>query len=246
VAIIGGAFLVGAATLVGAGIVATAVIAAAVMLDDDEEPSRPTEVPGTPPSQRRMGEQDLPASVRGFIDREMLVSATSSGEPVGSDDQSRDSDRAASAGLTYSLDGDVRDAPVTATRFEIRDLVTLRLTFDAQAASAAPVLTFAVDTLVLSTIDAPGIDGHVTVEFVASQDHQELWRWSGHIAQGKKPRLSTPEGGTQRITRQSKDLLIVRNVKIPLKYAVPSKGETAVIEVAISVEGVGARVGVKS
>lgn len=236
VAIIGGASLVALGTVLGAGLIAVGVIGAAVILDDDEESSPPIEVPGTPPSERRMGEKDLPPAVRGFIDREIILSAASSGQSTTS------GDRAASVELAYSLDGDVRNAPSELTTFILRDQVTLRLTVtDLEKPSDLEVI-FSVDTLVLSTLDVPETDGHVDASIVATQGQEELWRWSGHISQGKKPRIAAPGIGSQRVTRQSKDLLIVRNLRIPVRYSAPAPGSSAVIEVIVSVEGAGARV----
>ncbi|MEO6531283.1 MAG: hypothetical protein ABI563_14310 [Specibacter sp.] len=223
--------------VLAAGIIATGAIGAAIINDDDEDkPDEPIIAPGTPPSQRRVGQQDLKPVFRGFVDRDIRISAASARSPED------DSDSVATVNADYALDGDVKLAPPRVERFTFRDRIVFRLEIsDVKDANDVP-MTFSVDSLTLSTIDVDGTDGHAEFSFTAVQDEQELWRWSAHVSQGKEPQVSSPETATHRIVRSQKDLLMVRKLRIPLVYTAPKAGTSTVIEVRMSSEGAGARV----
>lgn len=232
------ATLTATGAILAAGILATGAIGAAIINNrDDDEPDEPIIAPGTPPSQRRVGQQDLPPLLRGFIDRDILLSAASSGFPDGT------TGSPGSVKADYAFDGDVRMGPPRVERFTFRDRIVFRLEIsDISDANGLPPVTFSVDSLTLSTIDVDGTDGHAEISFTAVQDDQVLWRWSAHVAQGQEPQMKVPEITTQRVVRNQNDLLIVRKLLIPIKYAAPKPGGSTTIEVQMASEGAGARV----
>ncbi len=232
--------MVGASILVGAGAVAAvgaaAIVLAAVILDDDDVPPEgPVTAPGTPPSERRMGERHLPQAVRGFVDRDVHVSAASiepSGAQVGAE---------ATARATYAFDGDIRNAAPEVGRFAVHDVITLRLVVVGVEDAAHVPVVFTVDALALSTVDLAQTDARAGVSCVARQDDEVLWRWSAEVGAGGEPRTTSPQGSSQRVVHQGEDRLVIRKLRVPVRYVPPGTGASTVVEVEVTVDGMGAR-----
>ena len=78
------------------------------------------------------------------------------------------------------------------------------------------------------------------VRFTAVQDDSVMWRWSAEVNQGEAPKIDGPSAGPE-IVRDEKDLLLIRDLKIPIEYVAPGANATTVVEIVMNVEGHGAR-----
>jgi hypothetical protein len=190
--------------------------------------------PVQPSSGQTVGDESLPAEVRGFLHRNVHATAS----PVPST-ASGTSGEQATAIANYRFDGDVRQATAF-TRFGFQDSVILRFEISRAAPPGAP-MTVRVDDLVLSTADVTETHGHAAVEFRAVQGDDVLWTWSARVDQGKTPQISGAAGTAQRIVRQDKDLLIIRGLEAPLTYKAPDANGTTTVDIIMAVDAAGAK-----
>ncbi len=228
------------ASVVVAVIAAGAVIAVAVLSGDggEENEGDRTEVapgPGGSQQQRTVGAADLPPAVRGFINRNIIMSASSLPSSSGSGDQ----DVLASA--HYTFDGQITRFKPDTTRFNLQDTLMFRFTImNIEQAEDAP-LSLKVNELRLSTVDIPNTRGYSKVQFTAIQDDSVLWRWAARVNQGELPNIEGPSGISMAMVREDNDLLMIRNLDVPIKYKAPGANETTVVDIIMTVEGEGAR-----
>jgi len=190
--------------------------------------------PGISPEQT-VGDESLPAGVRGFLHRNIHASASPAVSAAGGSGSKQ-----ATASAHYRFDGDIRQA-AKSRRFGFQDTVTLRFEISGADTPQDAPLTVRVDDLILSTADVTETNGHAALEFRAVQGNDVLWHWSARVEQGKTPQISSAAGTTQRIVRQDKDLLIIRGLEAPLTYKAPGAKGSTTVDIIMAVDAAGAK-----
>ncbi len=140
----------------------------------------------------------------------------------------------------YRFDGQIARFEPKVKSFNLTDNLILRFTIaNIEKAEDAPLI-LKVDLLRISTVDMSGTEGYSRVRFTAVQDGSVMWRWSAEVNQGEAPKIDGPSAGPE-IVRDEKDLLLIRDLKIPIEYKAPGAKTTTVVEIVMNVEGHGAR-----
>jgi hypothetical protein len=191
--------------------------------------------PGTPSPEQTVGDESLPAEVRGFLHRNIHTSASPA---VSAADGS--GHKLATARANYRFDGDIRQAAAS-RHFGFQDMVTLRFEISGVDTPQDAPLAVRVEDLVLSTADVTETNGHAALEFRAVQGNDVLWHWSARVEQGKLPQVSSAAGTTQRIVRQDRDLLIIRALEVPLTYKAPDANGITTVDIIMAVDAAGAK-----
>jgi hypothetical protein len=97
-------------------------------------------------NRRTIGERDLPRAVRGFINRDIIISASAL-PPIGGEAQK------VTATADYKFDGDIKKAKLPIRMFNLKDKLTLRFDITSIERTEDATLVFRVDDLTLSTVD---------------------------------------------------------------------------------------------
>lgn len=243
VAVIGASATLGAAAIGG-----IAVIVASGVLEDDkgeggEAGGGEVIAPGTgggdqgggDEQKRTLGELDLPAAVRGYVDRDIIISASSLPLSTGNGDQE------VTGTANYKFDGDIKKSKPGTKMFNLKDKLIFRFDIANIEKVEDATLIFKVNELKLSTENVAKTKGYSKIQFTAIQDGNELWHWSAHVNQGGMPKIEGSSVISKAVVRKENDLMVIRDLKVPIKYKSPgTKGKT-VVDIIVNVEGEGAR-----
>ena len=241
-AVIGAAVIAAEASIIVAGIAAGTAIAVTVLSEGgggegEEERGQRREVapgPGGRLRTKTIGVSDLPPRVHGYINRDSSISTSSLPASSGNGDLE------VQAIANYRFDGQIARFEPEVKSFNLTDNLILRFTIaNIEKAEDAPLI-LKVDQLRISTVDMSGTHGYSRVRFTAVQDDSVMWRWSAEVNQGEAPKIDGPSA-VPEIVRDEKDLLLIRDLKIPIDYVAPGANATTVVEIVMNVEGHGAR-----
>ena len=246
VAAIGAGAVVTAAAIGAGATVAAAVIVAGATIyassgDDDDGDDRENGDGGDASTERNrrrsqhIGEQQLGAGVRPYVDREIGIAA--------SDTQSSDvpGSHRVQATANYRFEGNVLLTPLDVTSLSLRDGMTFR--FDVTNlvdAKDAPIV-LNIDQLALSTQDIPKTHGHAQLRFIARQDGREIWTSFARVDQGQRPSVSGPAAFQAAALDDQADRLVIEALSLPVPYTAPGLGKTTRVEVEVKIEAEGAR-----
>ena len=248
VAVIGASATLGAAAIGG-----IAIIVASGALEDDkgeggEAGGGEVIAPGTgggdqgggdqgggDEQKRTLGELDLPAAVRGYVDRDIIISASSLPSASGSGTQE------VTGTANYKFEGDIKKSKPGIKRFNLKDKLIFRFNVANTEKAEDATLILKVHELKLSTENVAKTKGYSKIQFTAIQDGNELWHWSAHVNQGEMPKIEGSSVISKAVVRKENDLMVIRDLKVPIKYKAPgAKGKT-LVDIIVNVEGEGAR-----
>jgi hypothetical protein len=239
VALIEAGAVLGAAAIGAGATVAVAVIGAGVVVatsgdGDKKEESGGTKIaPGTGgKEQRRMGEADLPAMVREFVDRDITLTAYS----LPSSRQRGDHEVKGSA--DYRFDGDILKSKPGTAMFNVKDKLIFRFDIANVARAEDAPFVVKVNSLKLATANIARTMGFSRMRFTVLQDGNVLSTWSAQVNQGELPKIA---GSEPAVSRRANDLLEIPNLEVPVNYKAPGIGGKTVVDVVVDLEGQGAR-----
>ena len=188
---------------------------------------------GSNTSNVTIDEGDIPAEFQAILDREISLSAK---HDLGEQGALR-----ASARLEYLMDGDIKRAKDGVSRFSIQDGAGFRFEVTGvENAKDAPIRLM-IEELSISTEDVPQTRGLARVTLTALQDGKEIWSWEAQLVQGKRAKLRGPDQIQTAIVDNKPNRLTIRDIDLNVPYAAPGLDGTTIVEIMLSVDGVGER-----